>query len=141
MAQSKVTIKLDLSKLDQKITGVLKDVAVDLGPELQNQFNQSVYSWKGPDFFTKRKNGQTVSEPRDIVDTGALRDSQAWRIADKRALIFSWGGGFITYAGAVFFGLPYNGANGPGRDWIKPVLPAYGFAKKFAEFWRSRSAQ
>jgi hypothetical protein len=145
MARVRTTVKWDLKKIEQKIGGILQDVGEELSPQFRQQFQQQVYDWKGPEGVTRRKRGKyqgpVVTEPRDIVDTGALQDSQQWKVTKNRTLLFGWGGGFVDYAGAVFFGLPYPGANGPGRDWVTPVLQEYPFAKRFAAFWRVRSSK
>jgi len=136
MARIRTKVTWDYKKLQQRYTAVLTDVAEDLSPQLKLQFEKEVYAWKGPNFETRRKNGEVVTEPRNIVDTGALRDSQKWSIRKATTLLFSWGGGFVNYAGAVFFGVPYAGANGPGRDWVTPVLNDYPLGQRVATFWK-----
>jgi hypothetical protein len=139
MTRIRTKVKWDLKKINQRIGAVLTDIGEELSPELTQQFDEAVYKWKGPEFFTRRQNGQRVSEPRNIVDTGALRDSQQWKVRKNKTLIFGWGGGFVNYAGAVFFGLPYDGANGPGRDWVTPVLQRYDIWGRFAALWKARA--
>jgi hypothetical protein len=143
MARAKVTVTWDLDKLETRLNSVLTDIGEELSPEFRKQFQQQVYDWKGQEGVTRRKvgkyQGPTVTEPRDIVDTGALQDSQQWRVFKNRKLVFGWGSGFVTYAGAVFFGLPYPGANGPGRDWIQPVLQRYNVLTRFVALWKTRA--
>ena len=129
--------------LRKRTSQILGEIGEDLAPEFRAQFQERVYSWKGSNQFTRRKvgkyQGPLVSEPRDIVDTGDLQESQQWAVTSPTTLTFAWGGGFVTYAGAVFFGTPYAGANGPGRDWVTPVTSRYPFLQRFKEGWRKYS--
>lgn len=134
MARFKVTRWNDEELLGRTET-VLNDYAKTVDPEFRAQFERVVYRWKGPQGVTRRKNGEVVTEPRNIKDTGALQESQRWALESANTLVFAWGGGFVTYAGAVFFGVPFRGANGPGRDWIAPVLRRVPFREFFVERW------
>jgi len=141
MTRINTKVKWDLKKLDARLNRVLEDLGTELDVEFKYQFEQEVYKWKGPDYVTERKNGERVTEPRNIVDTGRLRDSQKWLVRKARSLVFAWGGGFVDYAGAVFYGDGYPGANGPGRDWITPVFKRFPVASAFATLWRGYDKQ
>ena len=145
MTRIRTKVKWDLKKINQRIGAVLTEIGEELSPEFRAQFQEQVYDWKGREGVTRRKvgkyQGPTVTEPRDIVDTGALQDSQQWKVRKNRTLLCGWGGGFVNYAGAVFFGLPYSGANGPGRDWVTPVLQRYDIWGRFAALWKARAGK
>lgn len=145
MARIRTKVKWDFKKIEGRIGAVLTDIGEELSPEFRAQFQEQVYDWKGPEGVTRRKvgkyQGPSVTEPRDIVDTGALQDSQQWKVRKNRTLLFGWGGGAVNYAGAVFFGGDYPGANGPGRDWVTPVLQRYNVWQRFAALWRAKSEQ
>lgn len=141
MTRIRTKVKWDFKKIEGRVGAVLTDIGEELSPQFRQQFEQEVYAWKGKNFFTRRKNGEVVSELRNIVDTGALQDSQQWKVRRNRRLLFGWGGGAVNYAGAVFFGLPFPGANGPGRNWVDPVLDKYDIWRRFAELWRSKREQ
>ena len=141
MTRIRATVTWDLQKIDDRLDRVLEDLGKELDVEFQYQFKQEVYKWKGPQGVTRRKNGEVVTEPRNIVDTGALRNSQQWTVRRAKSLVFAWGGGFVDYAGAVFFGIPYPGANGPGRDWVAPVLKRFPVVQAFATFWKSYASK
>lgn len=137
MTKIRTKVKWDFKKIEGRVGAVLTDIGKELSPELRQQFEQEIYAWKGPDIFTQRKNGERVSEPRNIVDTGALRDSQQWKVRRNRKLLFGWGGGAVNYAGAVFFG----DLIGPGRDWVTPVLQRYDIWGRFVALWKAKSGQ
>lgn len=50
--------------------------AIAYNRAMQQSISQKVWSWPGP---TRRRNGETATSPRDIRDTGELRDSQSLR--------------------------------------------------------------
>jgi hypothetical protein len=141
MTRIRTKVKWDLKKINQRIGAVLTEIGEELSPEFRAQFQEQVYDWKGREGVTRRKvgkyQGPTVTEPRDIVDTGALQDSQQWKVRKNRTLLFGWGGGFVNYAGAVFFGDEV----GPGRDWVTPVLQRYDIWGRFAALWKARAGK
>jgi hypothetical protein len=48
---------------------------------------------------TRRKNGQVVSDPRNAIDLGGLRDSQKLRFITPKTAIIEW---TVPYASKVF---------------------------------------
>lgn len=141
MTKIRTKVTWDFKKIEGRVGAVLTDVGEELSPQFREQFEKEVYAWKGKNFFTRRKNGEVVSELRNIIDTGALQNSQQWKVRRNRKLLFGWGGGAVNYAGAVFFGLPYEGANGPGRNWVDPVLDKYDIWGRFVALWKAKSTQ
>jgi hypothetical protein len=103
-----------------------------LADETRSQISQKVYEWGGA---TKRRNGQLIKEGerRDVVDTGALRESQTVELNDQ--------GGKITwdppegYAAKRFRGTGY-GERGRPADWITPVLDKNPFPAYFIREWQ-----
>lgn len=77
---------------------------------------------------TKRKNGQTVGSPRDIVDTGALRNSQRRENESKNSVDFVWtGGGETAYASMVHDGATLtNGTRLPARPFTENTISRLG---------------
>lgn len=53
---------------------LFEDIANKLDSEFRKTIEAEIFTW---DAATKRKNGITVTTPRDIVDLGFLRDSQS----------------------------------------------------------------
>jgi hypothetical protein len=64
--------------LRARILSLIDETWREMGEPIDSAHTQAieskVYPWGN---YTLRKNGQLVSSPRDIVDTGALRDSQS----------------------------------------------------------------
>ena len=90
-------------------------------PELEEALNfaieSPVWNWNGQE--TIRKDGEIVSNPRNIVDTGALADS---------LVIESSGLGLVVsyrapYAAIVHYGgITWNGGQIQPRPWVDAVL-------------------
>lgn len=58
---------------DELITEAFRETVGGLAEECTNQIESEKWNWPR---VTDRKNGAVVFSPRDIVDTGTLRDSQ-----------------------------------------------------------------
>jgi hypothetical protein len=118
--------------LIRRVPKILTDFGKALDTELKEQIRTERYSWPGE---TRRRNGETVTSPRDIVDTGAFLRSQRRRRVNLTTIRFEWGGsGGVTYAGYIYQGIP--GKAYPARDWIKPALDALPIGDFFAREWR-----
>jgi len=79
-----------LVKLEQGFDRIF-DQAMDWA---EDNFRREIESvkWDWPR-ETMRSNGQSVGSPRDIVDTGGLRDSQKRKNQPSSVVEFSWTGG------------------------------------------------
>jgi len=89
-----------------------------------NDFDQQITSdqwdWKGPDGRTRRKNGTTVTEPRDIVDSGALLRSKQRNNINSSTTEFTW---TADHAEGVHDGyVARGGGTNPARPWTEPTL-------------------
>lgn len=82
--------------------------------EFKATFNSEIFYWPR---ITARRNGQVVGSPRDIVDTGKLRDSQRVTISPMLAK-FTWGGKSAPYAPWVLLGTKTT----VPRDWIQATF-------------------
>jgi hypothetical protein len=105
-----------------------------LGDAFKERIRAQVYPWPGK---TRRSNGQTVTSPRDIVDTGAFLRSQVRRKESLTSIRFTWGQTYgVTYAGFILQGIPER--NYPPRDWITPPIalrpPEAFFAAEWSRF-------
>jgi hypothetical protein len=84
------------------------------------QMTTERWAWKGPEGKTRRKNGQVVDEPRDIVDTGALLQSKRREVISSSITEFIWDD---PVAGAVHDGAQAKGGGmNPARPWTEPTL-------------------
>lgn len=90
-----------------------------------NDFDQQITSekwgWKGPDFETRRKNGQKVTEPRDIVDTSTLLNSKRRDDVNSSVTEFEW---TAPHAEGVHDGYVArgSGARNPARPWTEETI-------------------
>ena len=57
------------------IDSIVKAIAEQFDHQCREAIEATMWQW---DRVTHRSNGQVVGSPRDIVDTGALRDSQSY---------------------------------------------------------------
>jgi hypothetical protein len=84
------------------------------------QMTSEQWRWKGPEGRTRRKNGQVVTEPRDIVDTGSLLQSKKRQAISSSITEFAWED---PVAGAVHDGARSRGGSmNPARPWTEPTL-------------------
>lgn len=99
------------------------EVAMDWA---DNDFDEQIkavkWRWKGANYETLRENGDTVKEPRDIVDMGDLLKSKIRQQVDRRTVEFRWDaphaelvhdGGNIIKNQTVYY---------PARPWTEPTL-------------------
>jgi hypothetical protein len=122
----------------QRAARVLQLYRPILRDELKSQIQAVQYAWPRQ---TRRRNGTTVTTPRDIVDTGAFLASQADFQPDPLILRYTWGGngGPVTYAGIILRGISGAGRDGqpryPARDWITPALRERPLRPFFVANW------
>jgi hypothetical protein len=107
-----------------KLRGINQRVFARAMDWADNDFDQQILSeqwdWKGPDFETRRKNGQTVTEPRDIVDTSALLNSKRREDSAGSITEFEW---TAPHAEGVHDGYVARGGNrNPARPWTEPTI-------------------
>ena len=105
-----------------------------LDDKFRSQFSSVTYPWPNK---TRRRNGETVESPRDIVDTSVLRESQTVQLNDNGGT-FTWDPP-EGYAAGVFTGRAY-GTAAKARNWIKPVLDKEPFAVFFSREWQRAAA-
>ena len=94
----------------------MKAVAAELNGRFQDAIGSRVWSWPNN---TKRSNGKIVGSPRTIVDSGALRQSNALQITGTVA-VFRWS---VNYASAIHEGaVLWNGGIIQPRPWTRAVM-------------------
>lgn len=72
MSNYKWTLTLNTEQLRDHVDTVLEDVVEELADEFTATIESPVFAWGT---VTHRRNGSVVSDPRDAVDTGNMRDS------------------------------------------------------------------
>lgn len=120
-------IKLDPAKLNKAIANSFDHTIDKFSDALDEAMEDNWYDWIGE---TKRRNGEIVNAPRNIIDTGALIESKAIaRSSTGNSVEFSWD---VPYAAAVHEGCTLrNGTELPARPWTKKAIeisdPSYVF--------------
>lgn len=133
--QVKASFKLtgwNANQLKLRVPQILTSYGKVLGDQLKEEIQTPQFEWPRS---TKRRNGQTVDSPRDIVDLGGLLRSQRRDRPSATQLRFTWN---APYAGLILKGY-VTGIKGTlveGRNWIKPALDKQPLDKFFAEQWR-----
>jgi hypothetical protein len=125
------------NQLKLRVPQILGKYQTVLDQQLKTEIQSPQFSWPRQ---TKRRNGATVSSPRDIVDLGGFLRSQRRNFDGRTTITFTWDakskGGF-AYAPLILTG--YTTSKGtlvPGRNWIKPALENAPLDAFFAEQWR-----
>lgn len=88
--------------------------------DFDQQMTEEKWQWRGPNNPTRRKNGEVVTEPRNIVDLGTLLQSKQ-RIEQGRGITeFVWTDekAELVHDG----GSLRNGGVYPARPWTEPTL-------------------
>jgi hypothetical protein len=113
------------------IESIMIDSLEAIVPELDTAFTQALsdkaYAWPGR---TVRSNGQVVSSPRDIIDTGELDSSQRLARESRTAWRWDWTAGhaLLVHEGATLRG----GGVYPARRWTGRAVLQYKPYVKFA---------
>jgi hypothetical protein len=128
------------NQLKLRVPQILGTYQTVLDKQLKTEIKTPQFEW---DFVTKRRNGTTVSTPRDIVDLGGFLRSQRRSFDGRTTITFTWDakskGGF-AYAPLILTG--YTTSKGtlvPGRNWIRPALENAPLDTYFADQWRKLS--
>jgi hypothetical protein len=115
---AKITVVINESALANKANKALDAYAKELDVILDRQFTDEKWNWPRT---TRRRNGTIAQTSRDIIDTGALRDSKIGPLkgpgnayGGERRWIWN-----IHYAEAVKNG---TGSGHVPRDWVTAAL-------------------
>lgn len=127
------TITLNVN-LEPATDTALRYATKSLGTAIRTGFDDPVYSWPG---VTKRRSGEVAGSPRNVVDLGALRDSQTEPIRLQQfAYALEW---TAPYANAVFLGAVGKGRKSsiPARNVPKNVLNTFDLKRAFLVGWEA----
>ena len=118
-------VRLDKDRIITAAQRAFADTVTDLDRQFKAEISAPKWGWPGS---TKRKNGQVVSSPRDIVDEGDLLASQQVNIA-VFAAEWEWA---VQYSAIVHQG---NGTNVPARPWTETALQSKNWAQHLEQKW------
>lgn len=122
-------------KYPARVKNLLQQYSPQIGEQFQTEIKTSQFKWPNQ---TRRKSGQLVGSPRDIVDLGTFLRSQTpgkvtGNMKTGYALSFTW---TAPYALAIYRGY-YNNKfqKEKARDWIHPALAKTPMSTFFANNW------
>ena len=117
--KGKFKTKINRVKIGNRAQEALDAYAKELDEILDRQFTDEKWEWTGR--ITRRRNGQDVGSPRDIIDTGRLLNSKTGPTkgglgANYAMRRWVWD---APYAQAVLYG---TGSGHLPRNWVKASL-------------------
>ena len=122
-------------KYPARVKQLLNNYSPQIGAQFQEEIRDTQFGWPNK---TRRKNGELVGSPRDIVDTGNFASSQTpGKVVGNKnsgySLTFQWK---AAYALAIFLGY-YNNRfeKEKERDWISPALKKESLLAFFVQNW------
>jgi hypothetical protein len=114
-------MKLNLSKLNSAIDSALADTTKKVAQNATDAIEANRWGWGNT---TVRSDGSVVGTPRDIVDTGELKDSQKIHIdGDKATIEYTADHAQDVHA---------------DRPWLSTALKESNVAKIFADKLRGK---
>ena len=124
---SKITIKIDTQVIESKLSTAIAAYSKEIDQNLDHQFFDSKWEWPR---LTRRRSGQLVGSPRNIIDTGELLNSKQGPTpvgGGKIGRRWFWN---TPYASLVKNGyISRTGEVVPARDWILAALRELPFAE------------
>ena len=115
-------------EIDKAVKRAFAQTAGKLGAEFPKQISEKKWDWPNE---TIRKNGQTVTTPRDIVDLGNLRASQRRETISATAVEWTW---HVDYSAVVHDGPKLkDGQQYRHRPWTKDAEKEVKLLKDFAD--------
>lgn len=122
-----MAVRVTLLPLGPLVERGVQGAAEEFAEACDAAFDDPVWAWPGT---TRRRNGETAGTPRNIVDTGELRDSrQPVETAGANARL-TWD---ADYAAATFLGAVFKDrvASLPARNLPRYVAQNFNFAAAF----------
>jgi hypothetical protein len=133
-----MAVILNPNAVARKLESILIDAGEVIVAGLDDAFSEKLasteYDWPRT---TVRRNGRTVTSPRDIIDTGELDSSQRLTRVSRTEWLWDWSAdhALIVHEGATL----RNGTDIPARRWTVRAVQAYKPLSKFAEEVRRRA--
>lgn len=119
-------IEIDGSLIEDRLARAFERYTQRLEAQFTKEIGTKQFSWPTSykttrgSYNRKGKGRESVGSPRDIVDSGALRQSIQRSQQGTFAYRFSWN---VDYSAYVLKGYRTKAGNQmPARDWISPAL-------------------
>lgn len=120
-------VKINEKLLTDRTSKAFQKMLPKLDAAFKNTIASNEFPWDGT---TKRRSGEVVSSPRNIIDLGAFANSQSFASIDLTLAVFSWS---VAYAIYIFYG--YTTRSGrvvEGRDWLSATLNNFSVLDSYA---------
>jgi hypothetical protein len=121
-----VRIEIDATLIEDRLERAWERYSQRLEAQFTKEIGTKQFSWPTEyrttrgSYNRKGKGRESVGSPRDIIDSGALRQSIQRTQTGKFAYRFSWN---VDYSLYVLKGYRTRAGNQmPPRDWITPAL-------------------
>jgi hypothetical protein len=121
-----VRIEIDATLIEDRLERAWERYSQRLEAQFTKEIGTKQFSWPSEykttrgSYNRKGKGRESVGSPRDIIDSGALRQSIQRTQTGKFAYRFSWN---VDYSLYVLKGYRTRAGNQmPPRDWITPAL-------------------
>ena len=117
---------IDLDLLHNVIDEAFQELVSEFAQEQVKQIEAVEWPWPRE---TIRSTGEVAGSPRNIIDTGALRDSLNIEWISPTEAIYHWDVDYAIYVhqGAVL----NNGTELPARPWIFAAMGEYDLFEEF----------
>jgi hypothetical protein len=117
---------INLNNLEEIINEAFQELVSEFAEEQVRQIEAVEWPWPRK---TVRSTGEVAGSPRNIVDTGALRDSLNIEWISPTEAIYHWDVDYAIYVhqGAVLA----SGTDLPARPWIYAALTEYDLFNNF----------
>ncbi len=119
-------IEIDATLIEDRLERAWERYSQRLEAQFTKEIGTKQFSWPSEykttrgSYNRKGKGRESVGSPRDIIDSGALRQSIQRTQTGKFAYRFSWN---VDYSLYVLKGYRTRAGNQmPPRDWITPAL-------------------
>jgi hypothetical protein len=121
-----VRIEIDATLIEDRLERAWERYSQRLEAQFTKEIGTKQFSWPTEyrttrgSYNRKGKGRESVGSPRDIIDSGALRQSIQRTQTGRFAYRFSWN---VDYSLYVLKGYRTSAGNQmPPRDWITPAL-------------------
>jgi hypothetical protein len=104
-------------KLKELAIASFQDTVKELKEPLEESITSTIWEWPRE---TKRQSGEIVFTPRNIVDTGQLKDSQQLFFESWTYAIWRWDTEYALYVHEGY--TTQSGTDMPARQWVTNTL-------------------
>jgi hypothetical protein len=124
---------IDFSPIDRMIEDSFEELAQEFAITQIEQLESEKWDWPRQ---TVRSDGSVADSPRDIIDTGALRDSLYLEWISPLECVYHYDANYAIFVheGARL----QNGTELPARQWVWGALEEYDLVDNFARILQEK---